>query len=402
MEKQTVCLGRYLIDLPKEINLVGNWAEKFAGYKLETNIKTRQQFDSDLNDMRKNLDQSPHRKDPSRLKLFNETKSGNIVAYWEHDFSNVAYILEGHAWHEGVHYKLSTYASRSRFENTVNELRKVLPKIEYRAEHELPAKDGLCIRHGLVAGQFEKNEGVEIQESIKARFQLKHHPDFYLSLSSDSNYSKLEEGLLARWSKAQGSLLGMFASLATGVSTLRKGEHPVSELPGEEVLITAPGERGGRFQQFTWETPGKPESVMYPQIQISLESGFNPANTGPSKIQSSLSDEAAMKLFDEIVGSLRLRPVTAAGTKQQSDAADLFPIDTLVASGQPCPRTGTWRCSERNEDVEGGHNRVFEQGELLPAVILLGKPNLFGKRPVQTNWPTVWRLVSAPEDSQPE
>lgn len=396
--KQTLCLGRYLVDLPKNATLIGSRDDRYSGYEVTSFTTSRDTFDRALKEKEKKLSETKHKKDPMLLKLSKELKDGKILAYWENDFSDVGYILEAHLFSNHIQHTFKTEVIKDRLSAAVIRLENTIQKFIHRAENELPPQDGFCVQNGFIAGQMNAANGDFVQESTAARFQFKSHPDFYIEVSTDSLRGEAEENLLTRWSKAQGSLVGMFATQMASVQKLRMGAHPVGSLKGEEVLLSLPAEGGGRLHQFTWEVPGKPGLVMEPKIQIVMESGLNPTPNGPRKIQASLSNETAMELFDEIVNSIRLRPITDANGDKPVSATSAVPLGTLVASGQPSPQTGTWRCSERHEDVESGNTRVFKQGEIMPTITLLGKPGLLdslaGKRPSKPNWPTVWRLVS--------
>lgn len=87
---------------------------------------------------------------------------------------------------------------------------------------------------------------------------------------------------------------------------LRKGDRQVGPYPGQEHLASAPGSNGMRGHAFVWETQGD-GTLDTPAIKIELTTGYRDGKGNQQK--TSLTDKEAMKLWDDVLDSFRLRPV---------------------------------------------------------------------------------------------
>ena len=89
-------------------------------------------------------------------------------------------------------------------------------------------------------------------------------------------------------------------------------------------------------------------------------------------VRPSLTDQQAIKLFDQIVNSIRLRPTTPGKT---SDAADpnqpnpatpnRLPLKSKVTSAVNCPQTGIWECAADAPGITE-HRRLMTAGQGMP------------------------------------
>jgi hypothetical protein len=102
-----------------------------------------------------------------------------------------------------------------------------------------------------------------------------------------------------------GGMTGFLANLATSVRVLRKGDRQVGPYAGQEHLASAPGSNGMRGHAFVWETQGD-GTLDTPAIKIELATGYHDGKGNQQK--TSLTDKEAMKVWDDILDSFRLRP----------------------------------------------------------------------------------------------
>lgn len=191
-------------------------------------------------------------------------------------------------------------------------------------------------------------------------------------------------------------------NLATLVNVLRKGDRQIGPYKGQEHLVSAPNSGGMRGHAFVWETQGE-GTLDTPSIKIELTTGHQDKKGNPQK--TTLTDQQAIKLWDDILASFRLRPAggdARTGAATPETRPDL-PLGELVATGRPCPQTGWWQSSEGGE-IEGGRQRRFVAGEPLPNVVLLGESSVWqrfkGQRPSHRT-ATLWKLVGY-DDAAPQ
>lgn len=120
---------------------------------------------------------------------------------------------------------------------------------------------------------------------------------------------------------------------------LREGARAVNGYAGEEVAIKITEPNFATVFSFVWETHGSDDKVLMPYLSLEMDTGMSP-RAGGAPVQSSLSEEAVLRLWDKISSSIRLRP-TGPGKLTESvttppplgttaEAEDLCPQSTLV------------------------------------------------------------------------
>jgi len=88
------------------------------------------------------------------------------------------------------------------------------------------------------------------------------------------------------------------------VSRLRAGPRVIRGLPGEELIRRVVEENGAQVYTFRWEVNGTEDDVLIPHLALSMTTGKS--NDGP--VPTSMSEDAALGLWDKISSSIRLRP----------------------------------------------------------------------------------------------
>ncbi|WP_305075732.1 hypothetical protein, partial [Propionivibrio sp.] len=114
-----------------------------------------------------------------------------------------------------------------------------------------------------------------------------------------------------------------------------------------------------------------------------------------------LSDKQAIELFDSIVNSIRVRPVSSPTPSSEPSTHPVapqsgLPLGTSAASLSPCPQTGLWECAA--ELAAGEKRRFFPQGMTLPTVIVRGPERSLLQKlkgaPINVLVETTWTLVA--------
>jgi hypothetical protein len=235
-----------------------------------------------------------------------------------------------------------------------------------------------------------------MNETVTMFASLKGHPDIAIRLDT-SVLHKPQESLLAR--DANNDINTRFAA---NIKNLGKGPRELNGIPGEELLDRFKERNGTTGHMFVWESLGKPSDVLVPSISLELETGRGRPG---SPVNSSLSDEAVLQLWQAISSSLRIRPTKDTKKISIEGTTAAVPLGELAATGRTCPQTGYWQCSEPGL-VEGAQGKFIKQGALMPRAVLRGSPSLWQK--ISGNAPlhevaTVWKLIAydgAPDDER--
>ncbi|MDR9837721.1 T6SS immunity protein Tli4 family protein [Herbaspirillum huttiense] len=302
----TFCTGHFLIDMPAGSALSGgNYRYDFA--RLEKpKAMSLEEFEAEMAAKEKLLRSTKHKVEPSLLRLLVKPDLYSwIFVYWEEDFITSVVEVYGYRWIDGTRYLFKKEAgmskpsagTMSRQDHAVERMRKILSNLRKRSTHDIPTEPGYCFEGGFIANpEWEMEEaGIDID--------VAGHPDAFVSvwfypLSRRAH----SEPLLDR----VGGVLQMLGRMATSVHVLRRGDRQVGPYKGQEFLVTAPNSGGLRGHSFIWETEGD-GTLDTPALKIELTTGYRDKKGNPQ--QTRLTDEQAIKLWDDVLNSFRLRPV---------------------------------------------------------------------------------------------
>ncbi|GJI99009.1 hypothetical protein RugamoR57_57270 [Duganella caerulea] len=301
-KSKTLCFGRFLIDLPEGVHIkeLGQQATIMYGEIRSESLSggveafTKKMAAREL-DARKG-------KNPNNYQFFDVKNTAvlntRIFISSDNVFGRKLFRVEMYHWDDGI---LFSFAQGPYNDRTINEMVQgletdLIAHLRPRAQDEVPTEPGFCFKDGFVA-----NDGVEEHfEEARIKFNLKEWPDVWVSVFSQTVPQAGDNSLLQRLDKHPDSPLEKAM-----VKTLRRGKHEVRGFKGEEILEVIPTEDGIKQQSFTWEAVGAIKSIFTPRLRVDFETA-RPLDGKPRR--SSLTDEQAMKLYDSIVNSIRLRP----------------------------------------------------------------------------------------------
>jgi len=391
---KTHCVGRFLIDLPADAEYVGG-SYDYAFATVERKPMDRDAFLQEVNGIEKRLKDIKHNSGTSLLlKTAAPNENIKVFGYWENKDQRVGVDISGYGWINGQRYLLHKGASPSKVDSAVTRMATIMSKLRGR-ESDAPSVPGFCVEQALFADADSSSN-----ESLNIRFRLKSSPDIVLDIATNLNAGAPPEALLSRKPSVL-SALGLLGATVGGVSNIREGDRTIHGYPGQEWLLKAPNDHGKKAHLFTWETPGLQGNELHPQIRIDLQSGNSDGGLDPKPI--SLTDQQMLQLWEQILGSLRLRPTDGgegASPKKvppQANTGDAIPLGELARTGAPCPQSGYWQCPDR--DVHGGP-RLFQLGETMPAAVVKRDLSFIERikgTTAEISTHTVWRLVKYPE-----
>lgn len=397
---RTLCLGRFLVDVPKDVDIISHATEYRADKITTTRRVSPDTFQQLIDQKEKTLRETKHQTEPSLLKSIEKGGDGHsvVIVFREAPTSKALYNTEAYKWMRGTQFFIRSYASPNKTLMAVEMANRSLSELRYRGDDEIPSEPGFCIDGGFFAGEPEGPH----YEQTKILFRLKQHPDVIVGVSTWVVMKEGKEGLLARVDRKP--IPDDLKSLVSEVKTLRRGERRVGTMVGEELLETLP--LGDTFSThlFRWEAGGAVKQLYAPQIIVEFETGETP---GHSITRPTLTDKQAVELFDNIVNSIRRRPtgpasaVGASGPKEPSAPAaprTQVLLGTTLASGERCPQSGTWQCAE--PQAIGGDRRVFSAGETFPSVLVPVERGLVQRlkgEAANRLSETTWSLVAYPE-----
>lgn len=201
---------------------------------------------------------------------------------------------------------------------------------------------------------------------------LPSHPDVDFMMILAAGLNPDEQGLLERSSAAEERLS---LTEKSRVTKLRAAPREIAGLPGEELVELFVEDNDARVHSFWWEVNGTKDNVFVPHFVFKMNTGTS--TDGP--VPSSLSEGAALGLWDKITSSIRVR-TAAVQTSSRSEPPSI-PIGTYVAAGERCPESGWWLCGDGGNGIGvlGGQRQYIKKGDLMPQALLLPPRTLWDK-----------------------
>jgi hypothetical protein len=399
---KTVCIGRFLVDMPQETRLeLSN--PSIDGFKLSAFDETTEQFQARAAARETEIKAKPGRLvGKSSLESVREVKTdgglvGKIFVHSRtvtegtaakglelerYHFENVAVEAMVHGGGISVDIGADKYDP-----DLVDKLPRLIAQLVPNPQNKIPAEPGFCIDRAYLRDPLHARQG----ERIMMFARLPSHPDVEFTLLLLAGTKPGEKGLLERNAESNGRLS---AAEKLRVSQLRAARRIIGGLRGDEVVERFDEENDSIVYSFWWEVSGTAEDVMNPHLSFTMDTGKS--NSGP--VPSSLSQEAAIALWDKISSSIRLRPTEAP--KAVAVEPPPTPLGTYALAGERCPESGWWLCGDGGNGIGvlGGQRQYIRKGERMPQALLLPPQTLWeklrGMQPsYESNNQTAWKLV---------
>lgn len=319
-EMKTVCLGRFLIDMPHEAHLwlrglrvdgltIDSFEESTADFRLRVALRE------------KRLKAEPNQLvDTDYLESVTEVATDNGVAgkiFVHGRTRNEGTRMRGlqleRYRHEGVVVEAMVHGDGMSFEIGANdynpELIDNLPKLVARLvpnrENGVPTGSGFCFDGGWFRDPLSADQGE--QALMNASFP--RHPDIDLTLILAAGNKPEKRTLLQRSADVDAR---MTVAEKMRLSNLRAAPRIIGGSVGDELVTRGVEYNDAIVYGFWWEVNGTEDNVFIPHFSFTMETGKS-AN-GP--VPSSLSEKAAMTLWDKISSSIRFHHTPpASGTR---------------------------------------------------------------------------------------
>ncbi len=297
LPKETLCLGRYLIDVDRDATVSSTF--KYAGGLLETRTNvTPLMFEQLISGRENTLKNTKHDAGGNMLvERRNLDVNKVIFISWTGAKSQKIHVNESYIYlpKQRVLFLHKTDGSASAQIKNIETLTRVADSYRYRDPNEIPTDPGFCITSGFIATSLTS------REDFSTNIRLKKNPSINIRVSSlvTGNPSG---SMLARVERETAQLS---APVLAGMATLRKRVRSIGPVEGEEYLVRAT-EDGKKSYEFVWNSQGKTDSIEFPSMNIGLKTTGRV--DGEIITAPFATDEEAMEFWDSILQTLRLRP----------------------------------------------------------------------------------------------
>ena len=254
-------------------------------------------------------------------------------------------------------------------EEAVREMNRFATQLRLRDDYEIPVEQGFCVDGGFVDIQPE-------YENTAFGLRFKEFPDVRFSIQTLKNRDYLQESsspsALRKSARERASVIQL-ASFFARVTTLREGRRQLDGWEGEEILTRRPEYKDDTdAHEFRFFSVGQRHDALHPLLDIRMDTGVK--ENAKASVKPSLTDEAALALWDKLLPTIRVRrPSDATPPAAPSPTASL---ESVRKSGDICPQSGWWECLEKRK-IEGERRRLFKAGDKLPPVLADGGASLW-------------------------
>ncbi|MGJ7916642.1 T6SS immunity protein Tli4 family protein [Massilia sp. LXY-6] len=400
---KTVCVGRYLVDVPAEAK-VGFSGSMLDGFDFVTTEESESAFHERI--IAREADIEAHRHDTDSdteggVETARDLRVPGMVGRTLIYGRSRGYLMDGerrvylesvsvevHAHINGLSFSLS---AKSTEETSAKEAEALFARLHIRGKDEVPAAPGFCVPRAVFVEPLPSHKN----EHIVMHLGLPDHPDLSLTLASIAG-SRPGPSLLARIAQTDATTS---ADVLLRITKLRAGRRSINGVDGEEVLLRAREFNFTTTYGFNWETLGATDDPTLPLLSLELRTGIN-ERTGGKPVDTSLHEDALLELWNSIASSIRLRksgPPPRPGPLPEPQGPTL---GTMATAREVCPQSGWWRCTEGGNGVRvhGGQVQYVRKGERMPQALLLPRQTLWQKlkriQPsAESTQPTAWTLV---------
>lgn len=337
-KKKTVCVGRFLVDVPEqaEMSLSG---ERIHGFEINTVEEREEAFRDRIFAREFEIAARPTDTiDPGGLveasDLHVASMIGRVLVYGrDHSYGiedgrrvNSEWVsVEAHAHLKGLSFMLSKkFAS----EADARLAEALFMRRRLRDEGEIPAEPGFCVWRAQFA------------DPLPPRYKT-GHITLHLGLPGHSDM-----GLFLNIFPGGGpgnTLLERIAEIDAEagidelmrVTKLRSRKRNINGFDGEEEFERVRELNLTTGYSFVWESRGVADDRSRPFLTLSMVTGTN-SRPGGKPVESSLHGDAALALWDGISSSIRLREGSATQSALEFTPAAHFSQHCLHSDNTEC------------------------------------------------------------------
>jgi hypothetical protein len=333
---KTVCVGRMLIDLPEPAK-VELYGARVHGFSIEAFPESTEAFSARVAAREAEIRAKPDRLGGNKnMESVREVKtdSGLVGKIFVHS-RNVTEGTEGYSQETLRHYRyegvaleayvhgdgISIDLSNDDYDpDRMENLPKLVAQLVANPRNSVPSEPGFCLDRAYVREPLK----AEQRERIVMAAGLPSRPDIAIRFDTMAGTKPDSKGLLERNAASHARAPAIVNMLFTN---LRAAPRTIGGLSGDELVERVVEENFAIIFGFQWEVNGTEDNVFMPDVNLMMATGRS--KDGP--VPSSLSQPAALALWDKISSSVRVRPTAPTVTI----AAPISPPLGALSSAHP-------------------------------------------------------------------
>jgi hypothetical protein len=310
---KTVCVGRMLIDLPEEAR-VELYRAEISGLGIDAFVESPEAFQKRLAAREAEIRAKPdYRGGQNNMEVVRDVRTDNQLA--GKIFVHSRNVTEGnasngftteHFHYEGVDIEAHVHADGISIDidakdydpELIGNLSRLIAQLVPNPANRVPTEPGFCLDRAYVRDPLPAEENEQI--TLAAKFP--GYPDLGFHFDTIAGTKPEPRGLIERNAASRGRLP---AILNMRVSALRADPRTIGGLKGDELVQRVIENNLAIVYGFQWEVNGTEDNVYVPAVTLTMVTGRGRGEP----VASSLSQPAAMALWDRISSSIRVRPV---------------------------------------------------------------------------------------------
>jgi hypothetical protein len=309
---KTVCVGRMLIDLPEEARVelygaeisglgIDAFAESFDAFQKrlaarEAEIRAKPDYRGGQNNMESVRDVQTDNRLAGKIFVHgrNVTEGNASDGFTTEHFHYEGIALEAHLHADGISIDLSADDYDPKL---IGNLSRLIAQLVPNPANRVPTEPGFCLDRAYVRDPLPADEN----EQIVLAAELPSYPDLGFHFDTHAGIKPDPRGLIERNAASRGRLP---AILNMRVTDLRAAPRTIGGLKGDELVQRVIEDNLSIVYGFQWEVNGIQDTVYVPTLSLTMVTGRGDSEP----VRSSLSEPAALALWDRISSSIRVRP----------------------------------------------------------------------------------------------
>lgn len=305
---KTVCIGRFLIDVPEQSVVVYGPSE--IPWPIITHIGKAKEKDAMVAarlleiEAEKRFATGPLRDKAALIgTVIDGGSPGQKIIFGVSKASGRIYRIDSYVTSGDSLFVQRANPIAAKKDETVQTLNTVAMALSSREPLAIPVSSGVCIEGGFIADTEALSH-----EALNLGVRLTEFPDVHFSLSLTKKDQLVEsDALQPRLKQAEeiANRAGQGAWYAR-IKTFRRGDRQVGGWRGFEILTRKPAQATEEeSHEFAFVSQGQPNNPLLPVLDIEFHTGVDDNQIGA--VRPSLTDEEAIQAWDKLTSSIRVR-----------------------------------------------------------------------------------------------
>ena len=297
-QMKTMCIGRYLIDIPAEADLsLGGANADSIIIDRTPDFAGRAEYEQRLFDRESYLRSAQHRTEGHLLKSVIRSANGGVILVSRPDATDkFMYLIETFVSAPPSAWKVHIETIQEYITSDTDRVSRIASGLHHRLPNAIPATPGGCLLDGLLVYVPAESETYHGGAEIPSR-------SWSLSITTETSGPRDNVQFKDLFHRVDDAIA--MAGVGSGIKKLRRAIVETDGRKGQEYIGLYPEKNGVIFDaKLELYGNGTPQ---VPTIKLLMETGW-PKKKHPDDPRTFLNEEESLAIWDAIVKSIRPRP----------------------------------------------------------------------------------------------